>query len=238
MELSRLLIGDNLEDLGEVLVRKRGRKNRHCLHERIGALTTVGVLRRDGDQNRTGNEPLHLVERARVRLGVDPAELMQDGDPDLGVRGNLVADRDPLQWRWASQRTVMPKEAGEQVPDARTRMHRIHPDIEGRWAAGLESMRVGDVQNLKVQVGTIGMQDELDDVRDLPPRVVLPVTAVVQARQAGDHHPVLLGAVDHPVRELGILSCLDIDLPLETTMTVFQVSHAIDVLPDSLLDAN
>ena len=93
-----LLPGHHLVDADQVLVAEVSRKECNGLHEGVGPLTFGGTRGWQSDQQRSRIMPSNLVGGTSSRLLIDGAELVENGDPDLRVWGNLVTDRNTLQW--------------------------------------------------------------------------------------------------------------------------------------------
>ena len=120
-------------------------------------------------------------------------ELLQDGDPDPGIQGDLVLHTDRLQ-RWRLGNRIDSAEEGRvHIAKALRGLDRIHPDVE-HWHALLALQGVDGEQDLVVQVHAVGLQHHAEHLVDLLLDSVLPLTLALngQTRQAQDGEPILL----------------------------------------------
>ena len=118
LQISDLLTGNNLVNLGQVVIGEVGWQHCHSLHKGVVPLVIGRAIGWNCHQKRTRVEPTHLVGAAGVVFGVDGAQLVQDGNSDLGIRGDLVSDRHTLQCWWARDRMNPTEESGENISDS------------------------------------------------------------------------------------------------------------------------
>ena len=207
------------------------------MNEVVGAPTSVGRTWWDKDQGWPGIKAANLKRGPGVRSLVADTELTQNGNPDLGLEGDLVSDLDTLQRSWQLNSAMMAKEARKEIPDLLGGVRRVHLDIvQGRALVGTAE-GVEHVNDLEVEPDAVRVQHQLDHVGHLPARSIGKILPRdIEAWKASDHEPVLVVSVLEPVIELGVNCNLVADLPLEPSVPVLKIGHPILVVTNLLLD--
>ena len=133
---------------------------------------------------------------------------------------------------------MITKETGKQFPQPLGGVDGVHLDIVGGGPGRVWPKWIGDVQDLEVESITISLKDELDRVGNLFLDCSGPLLTrhIGQMRQTLDNDPVLVVLVTNPVVKFGVGSLLEIDLMLESHVTVLEVGHSVLVMADLFLN--
>ena len=102
-----------------------------------------------------------------------------------------------------------------------------------------EPVGVGNVEDGEVQINTLGLQDGVQELVDLPLGSYLPVAPREIAGdplEADNGEPVLLGPVDHPVGKLGVAGNLEVTRSGQLTVAVLQENQTIIVVTHRFLN--
>ena len=92
---------------------------------------------------------------------------MQNSDPDLGAKSNLVAKADILEVRRERHWSVLAEEPGIELPDSARRVHRVHPNVVNRRTSRNVTNRVHHQHDLEVEPNSIETQDGFDQLGHL-----------------------------------------------------------------------
>ena len=223
LEPSTEAVSDNLIDPGKVIVVKAGRQSCDGLNEVVG---TEAAGRRAGwssGEGRPGTITLDAVVPAGIRVPVHGPQLVQNGDPHLGLEGDLVPEAHSLEGSRQLNGAVVTKKPGKEVPDLLGRVVRVHLDVVRCGASGALPERVGDEEHLKIKAGTIGMKNQPNVVGNLLLDSCGPllVRHTGQPGQSLEDKPVLLVPVLDPIIELSVHGNLNRNLLMQTVMAVF-----------------
>lgn len=133
-QLAAIVVANNHENLGQLLIREVGRKRRNGLDvaERpdTGIWTSGWWL---NHQEGTRFEPLNLVVPTGIVHEVPLPELPQDSESNLGIQGDLVPKaypvetRRPLDWIPASEK------AGIGLTDSLGNLSRVQLNVVDSW---------------------------------------------------------------------------------------------------------
>ena len=93
-----------------------------------------------------------------------------------------------------------------QVSDPLRRLRRIHQNVDDGLTSSATSDRVNCMKHSEVKVDSMSLENESNDVNDLPAHGFVPVTSrhLAKTGKAKNGQPVLLRLVDVPVSQLGV----------------------------------
>ena len=163
---------------------------------------------------------------------------MQNGDANLSLKSNLVAKADSFQPGRPLDRVMVTEKARKHLPEPLGGVGGVQLHVQGGWAGGGETKRVGHVQDLELKTGTVSTENKYDGLDNLFLNSIGPLLTgnAGQTGKSLNDDPVLLASVLDKVVDLGISGDLVADLLPESRMMIFDVGHPVLVMPNLLLN--
>ena len=218
------MIIDVLENLDQVGIGEGCLQGGDCLNEGVPSWPT-GTAWRSCDQNRSCVMTMSLEATSLIGILVDAAELTHDGQPDLGVEGDLIPDGDTLEVRRTSIGPAREEEA-ELVPDLSRIVNRRHLHHVTDVGILATPGGVGDEDNLQVLPKKL-----LDGGANVATGPGLPLlrgqVGAIDAGETGNDKTVLESKILVIVSEFSIDSSLVLEGTIRSAMILFDRHHAI-----------
>ena len=234
-----LVVGpDHLEDPGQSIIGKRGRKQGHGLHEVEAARSIGRPTSRDDGHLGSGVKTLNVNGGVGVGGLVDAGKLLHDCNPDASLKRDRVTHTNSLESGWQLSGAVALEEAGIHIPDLLRCVDGAHSNDQDSLTSRTTTNWVGDKHDVIVEVGAVDVEHQLDEIVDLFLGSLLPVLVAEIAWQTlatHNGHAILFGPIQDPIVELGtgrepVLGGADLMIVL-----ALEVGQAIVVTTNRLL---
>ena len=163
--------------------------------------------------------------RARIRVPVALGDELENADPDLGLRGNAIFDRERLQGLGSLVTTTTKKERSELGTNSLGIGNELHLDVVSDNCVRLTCSRILNEQNPHLLA-----HQQPDHVLSIANSLVLPGLAGDIVRNPGcalEHEAVLETLILEEVRHLRVDGNLVVDNAIETAMILFEGNDPI-----------
>lgn len=233
-----MVLTNHLEDPGKILVSQSSRKRCNCLKVGVSTRTIGRPTGWDDSQDWSGVMPTHTNGGRRVGRLVVAGKLLQDRDPDAGLKSDLVTDTDAFENGRELDRALVPEKAGVQLPDTLGSVDRAHLNVEHSLASGAVSDGVVHIDNVIINVRAVGVENQLDEVVDLLLGSLLPLTLTEVSREpleSQNRQPIFLRPVEHPVVELSVGGEPQLGPRRKVAVLTLEIGQAIVVTTNGFL---